>query len=149
MDNALIVQAASLKSRIPFVHFFDGFRSSHEVQKIEELTDADMKAMIDDSLVYEHRKRALSPDRPVLRGTAQNPDVFFQARETVNQFYMDCPAIVQEMMDKFAKITGRQYHLFEYMGRGRASGFTQFCRNSDYCFEYNLICWMCAFWSFR
>lgn len=116
MDSALIVQAASLKSRIPFVHFFDGFRSSHEVQKIEELNDADMKAMIDDDLVYEHRKRALSPDRPVLRGTAQNPDVFFQARETVNQYYTDCPAIVQEMMDKFAKITGRQYHLFDYVG---------------------------------
>jgi pyruvate-ferredoxin/flavodoxin oxidoreductase len=116
MDNALIVQAASLKSRIPFVHFFDGFRSSHEVQKIEELTDEDMHAMIDDNLIIEHRKRALSPDHPVIRGTAQNPDVFFQARETVNPYYNDCPDIVQEMMDKFAKITGRQYHLFDYVG---------------------------------
>ncbi len=116
MDNALIVQAASLKSRIPFVHFFDGFRSSHEVQKIEELTDEDMRTMIDDDLVFEHRKRALSPDEPVIRGTAQNPDVFFQARETVNPFYDACPGIVQEMMDKFAQITGRHYHLFDYVG---------------------------------
>ncbi len=116
MDNALIAQAASLKSRIPFVHFFDGFRSSHEVQKIEELTDEDMRAMIDDDMIFEHRKRALSPDKPVLRGTAQNPDVFFQARETVNPFYDACPGIVQEMMDKFAKITGRHYHLFDYIG---------------------------------
>ena len=120
MDNALIVQAASLKSRIPFVHFFDGFRSSHEVQKVEELTDEDMRAMIDDNLVFEHRKRALSPDRPVIRGTAQNPDVFFQARETVNPYYEKCPDIVQEMMDKFAKITGRQYQLFEYVGAADA-----------------------------
>jgi pyruvate-ferredoxin/flavodoxin oxidoreductase len=116
MDNALIAQAASLKSRIPFVHFFDGFRSSHEVQKIEELTDEDMRAMIDDDMIFEHRKRALSPDKPVLRGTAQNPDVFFQARETVNPFYDACPGIVQEMMDKFAQITGRHYHLFDYVG---------------------------------
>ncbi len=116
MDNALIAQAASLKSRIPFVHFFDGFRSSHEVQKIEELTDEDMRAMIDDDMIFEHRKRALSPDKPVLRGTAQNPDVFFQARETVNPFYDACPGIVQEMMDKFAQITGRHYHLFDYIG---------------------------------
>jgi pyruvate-ferredoxin/flavodoxin oxidoreductase len=116
MDTALISQAASLKSRIPFVHFFDGFRSSHEVQKIEELTDEDMHKMIDDDLVIEHRKRALSPDEPVIRGTAQNPDVFFQARETVNPFYNACPGIVQEMMDKFAKLTGRQYNLFNYVG---------------------------------
>jgi pyruvate-ferredoxin/flavodoxin oxidoreductase len=116
MDTALFSQAASLKSRIPFIHFFDGFRSSHEVQKIEELTDEDMHAMIDDDLVIEHRKRALSPDEPVIRGTAQNPDVFFQARETVNPFYDACPEIVQEMMDKFAKLTGRQYHLFDYEG---------------------------------
>jgi len=116
MDAALISQAASLKSRIPFVHFFDGFRSSHEVQKIEELSDEDMHAMINDDMVFEHRKRALSPDEPVIRGTAQNPDVFFQARETVNPFYNACPAIVQDMMDKFAKITGRQYHLFDYVG---------------------------------
>jgi pyruvate-ferredoxin/flavodoxin oxidoreductase len=116
MDAALISQAASLKSRIPFIHFFDGFRSSHEVQKIEELSDEDMHALISDDLVFEHRKRALSPDEPVIRGTAQNPDVFFQARETVNPFYDACPGIVQEMMDKFAKLTGRQYHLFDYFG---------------------------------
>ena len=116
MDSALITQAASLKSRIPFVHFFDGFRSSHEVQKIEELTDDDLKTMIDDNLVFEHRKRGLTPDKPVLRGTAQNPDVYFQGRETVNLFYQACPEIVQEMMDKFAKLTGRQYKLFDYVG---------------------------------
>ncbi len=116
MDFALISQAASLKARVPFVHFFDGFRSSHEVQKIEELLDEDLAAMIDDELIFEHRKRALSPDRPVIRGTAQNPDVFFQARETVNPFYQACPDIVQETMDKFAKIVGRQYHLFDYYG---------------------------------
>jgi pyruvate-ferredoxin/flavodoxin oxidoreductase len=116
MDFTLITQAASLKARVPFVHFFDGFRSSHEVQKIEELTDKDMHAMIDDTLIFEHRKRALSPDRPVIRGTAQNPDVFFQARETVNPFYIACPDIVQETMDKFAKVVGRQYNLFDYFG---------------------------------
>ena len=115
-DFALISQAASLKSRIPFVHFFDGFRSSHEVQKIEELADDDLKALIDDKLIYEHRKRALSPDRPILRGTAQNPDVFFQARETVNPYYQKCPDIVQEVMDQFAKVVGRKYHLFDYLG---------------------------------
>ncbi|NOQ97637.1 MAG: pyruvate:ferredoxin (flavodoxin) oxidoreductase, partial [Calditrichae bacterium] len=120
MDNALIVQAASLKTRVPFVHFFDGFRSSHEVQKVEELSDEDMRTMIDDELVFEHRRRALTPDKPVLRGTAQNPDVFFQGRETVNSYYDKCPEIVQEMMDKFAKITGRQYQLFEYVGAADA-----------------------------
>jgi pyruvate-ferredoxin/flavodoxin oxidoreductase len=116
MDFALISQAATLKSRIPMVHFFDGFRSSHEVQKIEGLLDDDLKAMMDDELVFEHRKRALSPDNPVLRGTAQNPDVFFQCRETVNPYYDACPNIVQEAMDKFAKIVGRQYKLFDYHG---------------------------------
>ncbi len=116
MDFALISQAATLESRIPFIHFFDGFRSSHEVQKIEQLTMDDMRAMIDDELVFEHRRRALSPDRPVLRGTAQNPDVFFQGRETINPFYAACPGIVQKAMDKFAKIAGRSYHLFDYVG---------------------------------
>ena len=115
-DFALISQAAALKSRVPFVHFFDGFRTSHEVQKIEELTMDDLRHMIDDELVYAHRSRALSPDRPVIRGTAQNPDVFFQAREAANHFYTACPAIVQEAMDKFAKLTGRSYHLFDYLG---------------------------------
>jgi pyruvate-ferredoxin/flavodoxin oxidoreductase len=116
MDFALIAQAATLESRIPFIHFFDGFRSSHEVSKIEQLSDDDIRAMIDNKLVMAHRARALSPDRPVLRGTAQNPDVFFQARETVNKYYDACPGIVQKVMDKFANVTGRQYKLFEYHG---------------------------------
>ncbi len=115
-DMALIAQAATLEARVPFVHFFDGFRTSHEVNKLERLTVEDMKAMIDDNLVAEHRKRGLSPEHPVLRGTAQNPDVYFQARETVNPFYTACPAIVQKAMDKFAKLTGRSYQLFEYSG---------------------------------
>jgi pyruvate-ferredoxin/flavodoxin oxidoreductase len=116
MDTALIAQAASLEARIPFVHFFDGFRTSHEVMKIEQLTKEDMLAMLDQQLIIEHRNRALSPDHPVVRGTAQNPDVFFQGRETVNKYYQDCPGIVQKYMDKFAKIVGRQYHLFDYYG---------------------------------
>ncbi|MBP1683842.1 MAG: nifJ [Ignavibacteriaceae bacterium] len=116
MDFALIAQAATLNARIPFLHFFDGFRTSHEIMKIEELTVEDMHAMIDDDLVIAHRKRGLTPDNPVLRGTAQNPDVFFQTRETVNPFYNACPGIVQQQMDKFAKLVGRQYHLFDYVG---------------------------------
>jgi len=116
MDFALIAQASTLESRIPFVHFFDGFRTSHEVMKIEQLSIEDMKAMIDDELVIAHRNRALSPDHPVVRGTAQNPDVFFQGRETVNTFYIKAPDIVQMQMDKFAKLVGRQYHLFDYVG---------------------------------
>ncbi len=116
MDFALIAQAASLKSRVPFVHFFDGFRSSHEVNKVDELSPEVIKAMIDNELVRAHRSRGLSPDHPVIRGTAQNPDVFFQARETVNPFYIACPGIVQNAMDKFAELTGRQYHLFDYVG---------------------------------
>jgi pyruvate-ferredoxin/flavodoxin oxidoreductase len=116
MDFALIAQAATLKSRIPFVHFYDGFRTSHEVQKIEELTFDDMRAMIDDDLVRAHRSRGMSPDHPTLRGTSQNPDVYFQGRETVNKYYAACPGVVQEAMDKFAKLTGRQYHLFDYVG---------------------------------
>jgi pyruvate-ferredoxin/flavodoxin oxidoreductase len=116
MDFALIATAASLEARIPFVHFFDGFRSSHEVAKLEQLTVDDMRAMIDDNLVQAHRARSLSPDHPVLRGTAQNPDVYFQGRETVNPYYLATPAIVQNAMDKFASIVGRQYKLFEYVG---------------------------------
>jgi pyruvate-ferredoxin/flavodoxin oxidoreductase len=116
MDCALIAQAATLEARVPFLHFFDGFRTSHEVAKVEQLTPADLRAMIDDSLVRAHRARALSPDHPVIRGTAQNPDVFFQAREASNPFYQACPAIVQKAMDKFAQIVGRQYHLFDYFG---------------------------------
>jgi len=116
MDFALIAQAATLESRIPFLHFFDGFRTSHEVSKIELLSEDDMAAMIDDQLVHAHRSRALSPDHPVLRGTAQNPDVYFQAREPVNPFYDACPNLTQKAMDKFAKLTGRQYRLYEYHG---------------------------------
>jgi pyruvate-ferredoxin/flavodoxin oxidoreductase len=116
MDFALIAQAASLESRVPFLHFFDGFRTSHEVAKVEQLTVEDLRAMIDDELVRRHRARALSPDRPVIRGTAQNPDVYFQAREACNPFYLATPTIVQNVMDKFAKVVGRQYHLFDYVG---------------------------------
>ncbi len=116
MDFALIAQAATLEARVPFIHFFDGFRTSHEVMKVEELTLDDMRYMIDDDLVIEHRMRALNPERPFIRGTAQNPDVYFQGRETVNPFYIKCPEIVQKQMDKFAKLTGRQYKLFDYFG---------------------------------
>jgi pyruvate-ferredoxin/flavodoxin oxidoreductase len=115
-DMALISTQASLKSRIPFMHFFDGFRTSHEIQKVEQLTMDDMRAMIDDDLVIDHRLRGLSPDRPMLRGTAQNPDVYFTGRETVNKYYNATPAIIQETMDRFAAISGRQYHLFDYHG---------------------------------
>jgi pyruvate-ferredoxin/flavodoxin oxidoreductase len=115
-DMALIAHASTLEARVPFLHFFDGFRTSHEVSKIEQLTHDDLRAMIDDSLVQAHRGRGLSPDHPVLRGTAQNPDVYFQARETVNPFYTACPEIVKKYMDKFAALTGRQYQLFDYIG---------------------------------
>lgn len=115
-DMALIAQAATLRSRVPFLHFFDGFRSSHEINKIERLDEDDLRALIDDELVAQHRGRALTPDRPVLRGTAQNPDVFFQGRETVNPFYEKTPDIVQEVMDQFAERVGRSYHLFDYVG---------------------------------
>jgi pyruvate-ferredoxin/flavodoxin oxidoreductase len=115
-DMALIAHAATLEARVPFIHFFDGFRTSHEINKIEQLEDADLRAMIDDSLVRAHRARGLSPEHPVIRGTAQNPDVYFQARESANPYYTACPAIVQKYMDKFAAITGRQYRLFDYIG---------------------------------
>lgn len=116
MDFSLITQAATLESRVPFLHFFDGFRTSHEIQKVEVLTHDDMRAMIDERFVQAHRRRALSPDRPVMRGTAQNPDVYFQGRETVNVYYQQTPAVVQQAMDKFAEVVGRQYHLFDYVG---------------------------------
>ncbi len=115
-DMALIATQATLKSRVPFMHFFDGFRTSHEIQKIEQLSEDDMRAMIDDELIIEHRRRGLSPDRPMMRGTAQNPDVNFTGRETVNKFYAAVPAIVQETMDRFAALTGRKYRLFDYFG---------------------------------
>jgi len=116
MDFSLISQAAALETRVPFLHIFDGFRTSHEINKVEKLSEADIRAMIDDTLVYAHRARALTPDEPVIRGTAQNPDVYFQARETVNPFYLATPTIVQAAMDRFATLTGRQYHLFDYVG---------------------------------
>ncbi|WP_017306739.1 pyruvate:ferredoxin (flavodoxin) oxidoreductase [Spirulina subsalsa] len=115
-DLALIAHSATLESRIPFIHFFDGFRTSHEIQKIELLEDSVLRAMINDERVFEHRSRALTPDRPVLRGTAQNPDVYFQARESVNPFYDKCADAVQEAMDQFGQLTGRNYQLFEYHG---------------------------------
>ena len=115
-DFACIGQAATLHARIPFLHFFDGFRTSHEVAKISALSDDELKYMVPDELIKAHRGRALSPDHPVLRGTAQNPDTFFQAREACNSFYRAVPGILQETMDTFAGRTGRQYHLFDYFG---------------------------------
>ena len=116
MDFALISQAATLRARVPFLHIFDGFRTSHEVMKIQQLSDEQIRATIDNRLVQAHRARALTPDRPVMRGTAQNPDVFFQSRERSNPFYLQTPRIVRETMDQFAQLTGRQYHLFDYVG---------------------------------
>jgi pyruvate-ferredoxin/flavodoxin oxidoreductase len=115
-DFALIAQAATLASRVPFLHIFDGFRTSHEVDKIEKVPDEVIRAMIDDKLVHAHRARGLTPEAPVILGTAQNPDTYFQSRETVNPFYLAVPAIVQAEMDKFAALTGRQYQLYEYVG---------------------------------
>lgn len=115
-DFAAIATRASLESRIPFLHFFDGFRTSHEIQKVELLSDETLRAFFSDDLVFAHRARALTPDRPVIRGTAQNPDVYFQARETVNRYYNACPDIVQQAMDEFAQLTGRHYRLYEYHG---------------------------------
>ncbi|MBI1278449.1 MAG: pyruvate:ferredoxin (flavodoxin) oxidoreductase [Anaerolineaceae bacterium] len=115
-DFALISEVATLKTRLPFVHFFDGFRTSHEVVKMELLNDDDLRAMIPYDKILEHRARGLSPDHPIMRGTAQNPDVYFQARETVNPYYDVCPGVVQQAMDDFAKLTGRHYHLFDYVG---------------------------------
>jgi len=119
-DMAAIAHAATLESRVPFLHFFDGFRTSHEVNKIEQLSEDDLRALIDDSFVQAHRARALSPDHPFIRGTAQNPDTFFQERETVNPFYNACPDIVAKVMEKFAQISGRRYHLFDYVGDPQA-----------------------------
>ncbi len=116
MDLGLISHAASLESRIPFLHFFDGFRTSHEVSKVEAVTAEDVRALIDEDTVLAHRARGLSPDHPFVRGTAQNPDVFFQAREAINPFYLACPSIVQNVMDRFEKIVGRSYRLFDYVG---------------------------------
>ncbi len=115
-DMALISTQASLQSRVPFMHFFDGFRTSHEIQKVEQLTYEDMAEIIDEDLVIAHRQRGLSPDRPMMRGTAQNPDVYFTGRESVNKYYAAVPGIIQDTMDRFAALTGRQYHLFDYYG---------------------------------
>jgi len=120
MDLALIAHAATLESRIPFLHFFDGFRTSHEVQKIDDIDEETIKAMIDDDLVAAHRARGLNPETPSIRGTAQNPDVYFQGRETVNKYYNETPGIVQKCMDKFASLTGRQYKNFDYVGAADA-----------------------------
>lgn len=119
-DFALIAQSATLKARVPFIHFFDGFRTSHEISKIEELEESHLRGMIDEALVRAHRERGLSPDHPVIRGTSQNPDVFFQSSERRNPFYALCPAIVQDAMDRFGAMTGRAYHLFEYLGHPEA-----------------------------
>jgi pyruvate-ferredoxin/flavodoxin oxidoreductase len=116
MDTALIAHAATLRSRVPFLHFFDGFRTSHELQKVEELSFEDMRKLITDELVLAHRSRGLTPEKPTIRGTSQNPDTYFQGREGVNPFYLKVAEIVQEEMDKFAKISGRQYHVFDYFG---------------------------------
>ncbi|TAL43965.1 MAG: pyruvate:ferredoxin (flavodoxin) oxidoreductase, partial [Methylovulum sp.] len=120
LDFALIAHAAALESRIPLMHFFDGFRTSHEVAKINGFDDAVLRAMINDEWITAHRNRGLSPDRPVLRGTAQNPDVYFQARESVNTYYQAMPGIVQDAMDRFAELTGRRYRLFDYLGSAQA-----------------------------
>ena len=116
MDLALVAHAATLEARVPFLHFFDGFRTSHEIQKIEEISDDVMREMINDDLVRAHRLRGLNPEKPEIRGTAQNPDVYFQGLETRNKLYHATPAIVQKYMDKLAKLTGRRYHLYDYVG---------------------------------
>ena len=119
-DLAAVAHAATFQTRVPFLHFFDGFRTSHEVNKIEELTDQDLRSLMDEQRIAEHRRRALCPDHPVVRGTAQNPDTFFQAREAGNGLYLACPAAVQEVMDRFAALVGRTYRLFDYVGHPQA-----------------------------
>ena len=120
MDFALIAQASSLRARVPFLHVFDGFRTSHEVFKIQEISDEDIRALVDDELVKRHRQRGLTPERPVVRGTTQNPDVFFQSREAANPYYLATPDIVQHVMDLFAERVGRKYELFSYVGHPEA-----------------------------
>ena len=115
-DSALICHAATLKARVPFINFFDGFRTSHEINKIKLISDEQIREMIDEELVFAHRNRALNPDRPFIRGTAQNPDVYFQGRESSNKYYNAVPEIIQDTMDQLASMTGRQYRLFEYYG---------------------------------
>ncbi|NPV85901.1 MAG: pyruvate:ferredoxin (flavodoxin) oxidoreductase [Anaerolineae bacterium] len=115
-DMALICQAASLEARVPFLHFFDGFRTSHEVSKIEVISDEVMRTLISEKMIAAHRQRALNPEKAMIRGTLQNQDVYFQGRESVNPYYLQCPDIVQKVMDQFAQLTGRQYHLFDFAG---------------------------------
>jgi len=131
MDFALIAQAATLEARVPFLHFFDGFRTSHEVSKIELVNEETMRAMVSEDLVIAHRLRGMNPDRPVLRGTAQNPDVFFQAREACNPFYQKCPDLTQKAMDQFAKLTGRAYKLFQYEGAPDATNVVVLMGSAD------------------
>src|SRR6185437_5476448 len=119
-DLAVVAQAATLVTRVPFVHFFDGFRTSHELNTIDLLTDDDLRALVPEELVRAHRSRALSPERPFIRGTAQNPDVYFQARETVNPFYAAVPGAVQDAMDALAERAGRAYRIVEYTGHPQA-----------------------------
>ncbi len=119
-DAALIAQAATLQARVPFLHFFDGFRTSHELNTLTLLGDDDIRAMVPNDLVRAHRSRALNPEHPFIRGTAHNPDTFFQAREAVSPYYARVPAIVEEAMARFASLTGRQYRLFEYEGAADA-----------------------------
>ena len=119
-DLALVAHAATLRSRVPFLHFFDGFRTSHELNTVDRLTEDDLRALLDEEHVAAHRSRALSPDRPVLRGSAQNPDVYFQAREAVNPFYRAVPTIVQEELARLGARTGRSYRLFDYVGHPEA-----------------------------
>ena len=120
MDLALIAQAAALESRVPFLHFFDGFRTSHEVQKVEQIAFDDMRDLLPQELITQHRQRALSSDRPTIKGTSQNPDVFFASRETINKYYDAAPGIVKKQMDKFSSVVGRDYHLFDYFGHPEA-----------------------------
>ena len=119
-DLSCVAHAATLQSRVPFMHFFDGFRTSHEVAKIELLADADLRSMLDETAIQAHRKRALTPEKPVIRGTAQNPDTFFQTREACNPFYLACPESVERAMARFGELTGRHYHLFDYHGHPEA-----------------------------
>ena len=137
-DLALVSHAATLESRVPFIHFFDGFRTSHEVSKIDLVSTEETRAMMDNEFVYAHRSRALNPDNPFIHGTAQNPDVYFQGRKSVNSFYNQTPEIVQKTMDRFADVTGRRYKLFDYHGDPEAdrvvilmgSGLKRSCRRS-------------------
>ncbi|MDR1316188.1 MAG: pyruvate:ferredoxin (flavodoxin) oxidoreductase [Spirochaetales bacterium] len=135
MDLALIAQEATLRSRIPFLHFFDGFRTSHEEQKVEEIPYDVIKQMISDDLVRAHRARGLTPENPAIRGTSQNPDVYFTGRETCNKYYLATPAIVQDVMDKFAGLSGRRYKIYEYFGAPDAERIAVLMGSAADCME--------------